>query len=187
MAPIEVFFGVIVVIFAFIGFVRGFLRELGVTLVLMFLLFFLSRFEPQLTQGLTRIMTAGSRLARGGSSPELLECWLYIFVLVAATFVSYQGETLAFGGNLSFGGQGLLLGGLIGALNGYLLAGSVWYYMDRFGYPIAFLGFTAQGLSPLARAMLDFLPITFLGQPLILGQSLLLYLSGLLLLARVIR
>lgn len=185
MAPIEVFFGVIVIMFAFIGFVRGFLRELGVTLVLMFLLFFLSRFEPQLTQGLTRIMS--SRVLRAGHDADLLQCWLYIFVLVAATFVSYQGETLAFGGKLGPGGQAVLLGGLTGMLNGYLFAGSLWYYMDRFDYPIAFLGFTAQGLSPLARGMLEFLPITFLGQPLILGQSLLLYLSGLLLLARVIR
>jgi hypothetical protein len=186
VTPIEVFFGVILFIFTLIGLVRGFLRELGVTLVLMFILFFLSVFEPYLDKGLTHVMTMGSRMLPAARK-DLLMCWIFVWVLIATAFISYQGETLAFGGQAPRGFPGIALGALTGLLNGYLLAGSIWFYMDKFGYPFTFLGFSADKLSHLARGIIEFLPISFLGQPILLGQSLLLYLSGLLLIARVIR
>ncbi|MEA3408333.1 MAG: hypothetical protein U9R48_09690 [Chloroflexota bacterium] len=186
MVPIEIFFSVLVFVFALIGLVRGFLRELGVTTVMMFLLFFLSRFEPELDKGLVRLMDAGGRFM---SEPddELIKCGIFTFVLVGSAFVSYEGETLAFGGQLRSGVQTIVLGLLAGALNGYLIAGSLWYYMHKFGYPFEFLGFSVDNLSALAQKMIGFLPMTFLGSPVLFGQSLLLYLSALLLLARVIR
>jgi hypothetical protein len=95
LAPIEVFFGAIVLIFTLIGLARGFLRELGVTTVMMFLLFFLSRFEPQLDKGMVKIMSAN--LVSAGDK-DLWQCGLFLFVIAAAAFVSYQGETLSFGG-----------------------------------------------------------------------------------------
>lgn len=186
MAPIEVLFGIVVFIFALIGLVRGFLRELGVTVVLVFLLFFLSRFEERLDTGLVKALEVGGRFA-STASPDLLMCWLFIFVTVAAAFVSYQGETLSFGGQAPRGSQGIVLGFLTGSLNGYLTAGTVWFYMHKYHYPIRWLGFSEATLSSLGKAMIDFLPIPFLGQPVLFGQSLLLYLCALLLLSRVIR
>lgn len=186
MAPIEVFFGAILFVFMMIGLVRGFLRELGVTLVVMFLLFFLNLFEPTLNRGLVRALDAGRRLLPA-SQREVLQCWLYILVVIGVAFISYEGETLAFGGQPPKGVQGFLLGALTGLLNGYLVAGSIWYYMDKYNYPIRFLGFSSDKLSNLARTLIDFLPIRFLGQPIAFGQGLLLYLSALLILARVIR
>jgi len=56
LAPIEVFFGAILLIFGLIGLARGFLKELGVTLPIMFLLFFLNQFSAQLDSGLTRVL-----------------------------------------------------------------------------------------------------------------------------------
>ncbi|MBC7237489.1 MAG: hypothetical protein H5T69_16730, partial [Chloroflexi bacterium] len=96
MAPIEVFFGVLVFIFALIGLARGFLRELGVTLVMMFLLYFLSRFEPVLDTGIARAVAMSQRFITVHSQ-DALKAWIYLFVLTAAAFVSYEGETLAFG------------------------------------------------------------------------------------------
>ena len=110
-----------------------------------------------------------------------------MFVLIGAAFVSYQGETLAYAGQGVRGAQGVLLGLLVGLLNGYLITGSLWYYMDKFGYPFTFLGFKADTLSPVAQGILPFLPMRFLAQPVLLGQSLFLYLAVLLLIARVIR
>jgi hypothetical protein len=186
VAPIEVFFGAIVFVFCLIGLARGFLRELGVTTIVVFLLFFLSRFEPYLDSGLDRMMAAGGRLGPAFNK-DLMEWWVFFFVIVATAFVSYQGETLAFGGQMPSNMQSILLGGMTGFINGYLIAGSLWFYLHKFNYPVAFLGFSADRLSPLAREVIPFLPITFLGQPILFGQSLLLYLCGLLLLARVIR
>lgn len=184
MAPIEVFFGAIVLIFALIGLARGFLRELGVTTVMMFLLFFLSRFEPQLDKGMVRVMSANLVTA---ADTGLVQCAVFVFVIVAAAFVSYQGETMSFGGQPPRGAQAVLLGLVTGLLNGYLIAGAIWFYMHKFDYPIAFMGFSAATLSGFARGLIEYLPLTFLGQPVLLGQSLLLYLSGLLIMARVIR
>jgi len=186
VAPIEVFVGVIIFIFGLVGIIRGFLRELGVTLVFMFLLYFLSRFEPFLDTGLVKVMDMGPAVL-ANSSTELLKCWVFIFVIIGTAFVSYEGETLAYGGMAPRGTQGIVLGVMSGLLNGYLIAGSIWFYMDKFGYPLRWLGFAPDKLSPLAQQMLQFLPITFLGQPVLFGQSLLLYLALLLLLARVIR
>lgn len=186
MAPIEVFFGAIIFVFALIGLARGFLKELGVTTIVMFLLFFLSLFEPFLDTGLTRAMSFGGR-AMVQQNKDLFKCWFFVLILIGTTFISYQGETLAFGGQAPRGAQGIALGVLTGVLNGYLIAGSIWFYLDKFRYPITFMGFAPDGLSTFAINMIDFLPIRFLGQPVILGQSLLLYLSGLLLIARVIR
>lgn len=186
MAPIEVFFGLIVFVFALIGLARGFLRELGVTTVMMFLLFFLSLFEPYLDKGVIKMLDMGRGFIPT-QDKDLVQCCLFGFVLVAAAFVSYQGETLAFGGESPRGAQGIALGLLTGALNGYLIGGSIWFYMHKFDYPIAFLGFSAEKLSGLAKEVIDFLPTNFLGQPVLLGQSLLLYLSVLLIIARVVR
>lgn len=184
MAPIEVFFGAIVLIFALIGLVRGFLRELGVTTVMMFLLFFLSRFETQIDSGMVRVMGVN---ALPTQNSELLQCGVFIFLIVAAAFVSYQGETLTFAGQPPRGAQAVLLGLVTGLLNGYLIAGAIWFYMDKFNYPIAFMGFSAARLSGFAQGLIEFLPLTFLGQPVLLGQSLLLLMSVLLVMARVIR
>ena len=186
MVPIEVFFSALVFVFALIGLVRGFLRELGVTTIMMFLLFFLSRFEPELDRGLVRVMETGGRFMPEPNE-DLISCGIFTFVIIGSAFVSYEGETLAFGGRLRSGTQAIVLGLLTGTLNGYLIAGSLWYYMNRFAYPFEFLGFSVENLSALAQKMIDFLPLPFLGRPVLFGQSLLLYLSALLLLARVIR
>jgi len=186
VAPIEVFFGLIVFIFSLIGVARGLLKELGVTTVMMCLLFFLSLFEPYLDKGMVKVLTANSQFVPVDKKDEV-QCWLFVFMIVSAAFVSYQGETLAFGGEPPRGLQGVLLGLLTGLLNGYLIAGAIWFYMDKLSYPIAVLGFSSDKLSGLAREIIDFLPVNFLGQPILFGQSLLLYLSALLILARVIR
>jgi len=82
---------------------------------------------------------------------------------------------------------GLVLGLLTGAVNGYLIAGSVWYYLDRWDYALPFLGFSVEGLSGTAQSLVAYLPLNLLGQPLLLGQSWLFYLAVALIIARVIR
>ena len=152
MAPIEVFFGVIIFLFALIGLVRGFLRELGVTTVVVLVLFFLSQFEPYLDTGVDKVVTSGvvSSMAEN-TGGDLIRFWIFAVVLMGVAFVSYQGETLAFPGDAPTAGQGVLLGSLTGLLNGYLIAGSIWYYMDKYHYPVSWLGFSADKLSSLAQ------------------------------------
>jgi len=184
--PIEVLFGVVVLIFVLIGVARGFLRELGVTMVLMFVLFFLVQFQGYFDKGFEAAFSMSQRVLPVRNE-NLIKCWVFLFIIIGTTFISYQGETIAFGGQLPKNSQRFLLGGLVGLLNGYLVAGSVWHYMDYFGYPIKMLGYTPENSSKLAQSMLRFLPVTFLGHEILFGMNWFLYLFALLLIARVIR
>jgi len=183
---IEVFFGVLVFIFGLIGLVRGFLKELGVTTVMLFVLFFLNLSEQRLGGGLTKLAGMLGKVA-GTTDSNLVQTWFFIIVIVGAAFISYQGETLAYGGKAPPGVYGAILGWLTGLLNGYLIAGSIWYYMDKLNYPIKWLGFTKDQLSSLAKTLVGFLPTAFLGREIVSNVNLLLILTALLLLARVIR
>ncbi len=186
MAPIEVFFGSLVIMFALIGVVRGFLRELGVTTLMLIVLLALFLLEPLLEQGIARVV---GRAAEGtqGTSAATIQTWFFVLVILGAAFISYAGETLAFRGERPAGVLGLVLGLLTGAVNGYLIAGSVWYYLDRWDYALPFLGFSAEGLSSTAQSLVAYLPLNLLGQPLLLGQSWLFYLAVALIIARVVR
>jgi hypothetical protein len=179
VAPIEVLFGVMVLLFTLIGFARGFLKELGVTALIIWVLFVLSLLGPLVERLL------GASVDSSGTI--LTMCVVYLLLIGIAAVISYQGETLAYGGTPPHGITGLMLGLTMGLVNGYLIAGSLWYYMARFNYPIKWLGLTVEGLSPIAKALIPYLPPALLGQPILLGQSLLLYLSILLIFARVIR
>jgi uncharacterized membrane protein required for colicin V production len=186
MAPIEVFFGAFVLVFALIGIVRGFLRELGVTTVMMVVLLALHLLEPLLEQGLARVVESPANPIHAASAASA-QTWFFEIVILVAAFISYAGETLAFRGDRLGGVLGMALSLVTGAVNGYLIVGSIWYYLDRWDYALKFLGLSVEGLSETAQGMVRYLPLNLLGQPLFLGQSWLLYLALFLLIARVIR
>ena len=183
MAPIEVLFAALVVMFALIGMTRGYLRELGVTTVMMGMLYVLDRFEPYIESGLEKLM-GGATFGDGAATAE---CLLMMLVVSGVAFISYHGATLDFPGELPSRTQGLILGAVTGTLNGYLIAGTIWFYLDKFSYPFGFIGMDGGTLSTVAQQMIDYLPSRLLGQPVFLGESLLLYLTALLILGRVLR
>ena len=180
MAPIEILFGALLLVFAVIGLVRGFLRELGVTTVMMVVLLALHLLEPLLEQGLARMLeyiggcdAVGSRGDR--ANLVLLSCGARRSVHIRTPVRRWPFGARDLGGVL-----GLVLGLLTGAINGYLIVGSLWYYLDRWDYALGFLGMTKEGLSATAQNAIQYLPLNLLGQPLLLGQSWLLYLALLL-------
>jgi hypothetical protein len=65
--------------------------------------------------------------------------------------------------------QDWLLGMVLGALNGALLAGSIWFFLHRAGYP--FPGLEAARLSaqnPDVAAMVKYMPPAILGETWVL-------------------
>lgn len=62
MVPIEVLFGIMVLLFTLIGFARGFLKELGVTAMMVWTLFVLSLLGPLVE----RVVGADALNARQG-------------------------------------------------------------------------------------------------------------------------
>ena len=121
-----------------VGTVRGFLRELGVTLVLIATLFGLDLIIPVLegfiNNGALQFLGLGP--IQSSHSTQVVLTLLITAIMIAAGYISYQGETLAYEGNPPKGLLGTLLGFLIGLVNGYLLFGTVWWAWAHYQYPL---------------------------------------------------
>ena len=163
MQPLEVLWGVLILTFALVGIVRGFLKELGVTTVLLAFLFGLSYLEDRIPKFLTNAVSTVGYTVPDVSDPTGQSLWasIYILAIVFVTLISYHGETLAFDGKPPKGPKGILFGLLTGLLNGYLVAGSLWYFLDKYEYPIKLLQFEAP-LTNLAKSVIPLLPLTLL-------------------------
>ncbi|MGQ9681110.1 MAG: hypothetical protein ACUVX9_01085 [Anaerolineae bacterium] len=173
MIPIELLWFIIVILFGLIGVVRGYLRELGVTTVMVVALFSIITADPRMVPLLCRVLKS--------VEPERIAFWVtavWVVGLAVAAFVSYHGETLAFEGSQPKGALAVVFNLGVGLVNGYLIAGSVWFYLDRLGYPL--LGIRSENLSALANQLLR------LSAPCLLAPYLL-YLVVFLVLMRVIK
>ena len=126
MGPIETVFLVVVAIFVVIALVRGYNKELGVTtmlLIALFVLEFLNERYQALVDKALGIATARTRYLRP---------WLFVLFLLVIAFISYQGRHARISrheATRDFFDVG------VGLLNGYLLAGSIWYYLQQAGWP----------------------------------------------------
>lgn len=175
MGPIEGLWFSLIVVFIFLGIIRGFLKELGLTTVMIVFLFAMDQLLPRLE---ALIAEPDSFFQRIGITPEtqgVTLSLLFSLMVVLVLYISYEGETLAFGGSAPKGLQGVLLGALIGFINGYLVCGTLWWILHRYNYVLVrsqglFLDFNpgaGQVLSPLATQIvqeLRLLPPDLLGQ-----------------------
>jgi len=129
MGPIEIVFLVIIAMFGAIGVVRGLNRELGVTLMLLVGLLVLELLEDQYGRQLNIALAT-----MAGPNPQeqaIARMAIFCGFLTIVAFISYQGITLSFAG----ASQNNVFGLGTGLLNGYLYAGSLWYYLDWAGWP----------------------------------------------------
>jgi hypothetical protein len=144
MDPIEVLWGTIAVIFILVGLVRGFLKELGVTIVLIVMLFGYDRLIPFLEDFIDKGGLLAIGVAPLNHDPSALTptatgtlLWLVLTILtVLITFVAYQGETLTYEGHNPRFPVGTFLGLVVGSVNAYLITGTLWWILDRYHYPL---------------------------------------------------
>ncbi len=131
MGPVEVVFLVVIAIFGAVGLVRGYQRELGVTTMLLFTLFILEF----LTDGPFGERINSFLMSAGMSATSLETMWALVAVgmILLVTFISYQGLGLVYPGS----GKNAFVSLLVGLINGYLFAGSIWYYLANANYPFA--------------------------------------------------
>jgi hypothetical protein len=162
MVEIQQLFMLLILVMGVIGMVRGFLKELGVTLVLIATLFALDRLIPIINGFITSGGLGFLGLGPESQSANNLLFLLFAAMMVGATYIAYQGETLAYEGNNPKGIVGALLGFLIGAVNGYLLFGTIWWAFNYYQYPF---GLVTQPLPQAAQDILNagLLPIDLLG------------------------
>jgi hypothetical protein len=164
MWPIEVLYITIGLTIAIVGVGRGYVKELGSTLIVLIAIFILTFFEDQLSTLLTGM---GERLFGLDTQEEidLLLSSFYTIVFIVIVFMGYAGHTLAFHGQPAPPPQGTLISLAIGLLNGYLIAGMLWYYQDAYGYPLGqVFAFTDQ-LTTTAQTMVNYLPPNLFDNP----------------------
>jgi hypothetical protein len=151
-------------LFGAVGLIRGFLKELGVTTAVLLAVYMISQWLEK--RGVTDMalsraveVSPGAFAAFDADDPRsaLIRCTVYIFIMIFMVFISYHGETLTFGGSPPKGAAGVLFNLMIGLLNGYLIGGTIWYYLDKYNYPTRLLGLYEGPLSPLAESLLDLL------------------------------
>jgi len=160
MVSLTFLFWMYVVLFAVIGAMRGWAKEMLVTfgvVLAIFIITVLERYIPFVRDSLV--------------GPARF--WLRFLVLVALVFFGYQGPNIP---KLAAGNrfvrerlQDLLLGIFLGAVNGYLIFGTIWYYMHQAEYPFQIIAApdpnTVMGQSALR--LVSLLPPVWLGTPAI--------------------
>jgi uncharacterized membrane protein required for colicin V production len=149
-------FWVYVVIFAIIGAMRGWAKELLVTfsvILALFLLEVFSRYVPPVRDFF---------LKPNGSS----EFWVRAVLLIFLVVFGYQTPNIPKLQGTRFARERLadsLLGLFLGALNGFLIVGTLWYFMIDSEYPFK------NSITPpqTPPSILAYLPPRWLGVPTI--------------------
>lgn len=155
MINLSVAFWILVILFGIIGSMRGWAKELLVTcsvLVGLFIIEIFSSFGPT------------ARFFQQASGKAAF--WVPSLILILVVFAGYQTPAILRFASGKFMRERLadtLLGFFIGLLNGYLIFGSLWFYMGEAQYP--FTGITAP--VPPLPAVLNYLPPTYLDGPIL--------------------
>ena len=158
MGPLEVYFSTIAIIVTLIGLARGYARELGSTMIILVAIFLLLFAEERLNPLL--ITARNLFFEEDVLSEQLFLSLVYQISFIAAVFAGYAGKTIQLSGKPIPPPQGKALDLLIGGLNGYLIAGTLWYYQQVYGYPFDVLGWTNPLYinTPLASTLVRLLP-----------------------------
>jgi hypothetical protein len=140
-----VVFWLFVAIFALVGGMRGWARELLVTSALVLGLFLLAILENYITpfRDSMALQTPGTQVA--------IRCGLLVLLALRERV------------------EEVVLGVILGLLNGYLLVGSIWYYLDQAGYPTKMVTAPEEGsaLAAQVAAYIPYLPPAILTVPLV--------------------
>ncbi len=160
MISLNVLFWMYVILFAIIGAMRGWAREILVTsgvIVAIFVINILENIVP---------------FIRDALQPEA-RFWVRMAVLIIMTFFGYQGPNLP---KLIDSGkfvrdkiQDILLGIFLGAVNGYMIFGTAWYFLKEAAYPFKWITPPDQltDAGQKALRLLEIVPPEWLKEPVI--------------------
>lgn len=124
MISLVVVFGMFVIAAAIIGAMRGQKKEVLVAVSVILALFLISLLESA---------SFVSDLFKNKSTGQF---WMRTAILIGLTIFGYQTPNLGTLAGRTKRGKAIdvLLGLLFGALNGYLVVGTLWYFLDYTGY-----------------------------------------------------
>ena len=146
--------------FVGIAMARGYHRELGATSIMLVGLIFLSLLTDvlhldELLRALLQSPPPDDMSARDSANMILMLTYQLIFLSI--TFAGYSGRVLAWEGTPLKGMARAGLNVVVGLINGWLVAGTLWYYMDRFEYPVSET-IVRLPLTPFAQEAVKYLP-----------------------------
>jgi uncharacterized membrane protein required for colicin V production len=156
MISITYVFWMYVILFAFVGTLRGWAKELLVSfsvVVALTLNFLLKRFAPVVS-----------------TLPDTDVSLFWIREIVMLTLVYFGYQTVISVARLQAGGrrerlQDSLFGFVLGGANGYLIAGSTWFYLHAAHYPFEKIFVVPDDLYTRLQALMDYMPPHVLGEP----------------------
>ena len=156
MMTLTAVFWMYVILFGVIGGFRGWAKEL---LVIFSVLLAIAIDTVLLTyvDSVRIIMT---------SRPGITQFALRAGLLLTLTYFGYQTPNLPAFASGKFAReklQDLLLGVALGLINGYFIAGSIWFYMDQAGYPLPYV--TAPVDPNVAATYMKYMPPMLLQIP----------------------
>ena len=163
MVYINFIFYCFVILFAVIGAMRGWAKEMMVTASAVLALFIITVLE-------TYVKGISETFATPGSTGQF---WMRVAIIVLLAFFGYQTPNLPRVGGDRFVRERLqdsLLGIFLGALNGYLIVGSIWFFLSEANYQA--LSYIVPpdpttGAGQAAIKLLAFMAPAWLGVPFI--------------------
>lgn len=160
MVSLTFVFWMYVVLFSVIGAMRGWAKELLVSFSVILALTFLTLLE--------RYVPFVQNL-RSADTTALF--WLRSIILTLLVFFGYQSPNIArFAPKMTREKlQDVLLGIFLGCINGYLVMGTLWYYLHDAAYPFPAITPPVEGTAAgnAALNLLKYMPPRLLGVPAI--------------------
>jgi uncharacterized membrane protein required for colicin V production len=168
MIGLDVIFWVFIILFGLIGMMRGWAKELLVTfsvILALFIITVLIKFVPFLSE-----MARESSQNVVSDQTKFTLFWLRTGLLLVLAFFGYQTPSIPrLAGSGRFARDRLqdsLLGLFLGAVNGYLVWGCFWFFLNQAGYP--FKDLVSSPTTESAKALISFLPPQWLlGEPVV--------------------
>jgi len=160
MMSLAVVFWMYVILFAIIGGMRGWAKEILVSFSVILALAFIALLEHYVPFIRDVLLVQKSSVL----------FWLRAVILIMLVFFGYQTVNLQrISGKLTREKlEHAILGIVIGAINGYLIAGTIWFYMSDANYPFGnIISAPPAGttIATIASNMLRYMPPRLLGIP----------------------
>lgn len=157
MMSIVYVFWMYIILFAIVGAMRGWAKELLVS------------FSVILALTTNHVLRRYIPIVR--DLPEASESLFWIRVLILLTLVYFGYQTVISVARLASRAtrerlQDTLFGFFMGAINGYLIAGTVLFYMHQAGYPFENVVSPPQGeVFTQVQTLMNWMPPQLLGEP----------------------
>lgn len=159
MVPLNVVLGIFILFFALVGALRGWAKEVLVlfsVIVALAMRLIFSKYVPFVRDLLNQ--------------PPLTQFYIYSAVLIGMVIAGYAGPAIS----ATLAGktpreklQDILLGGVLGAINGYLIVGTLWYFLAQANYGVWGIQPPPAG-SGSALLAARYLPLVWISDPLLL-------------------